>query len=211
MPCLFTKRVLLSYLWRSIRHRCWLPESCTKCDLPLIACYHCDCLGEDTFPTKCLGCTKKARKTKTSISCEDCTDVLLCHAKLYILGDEWLVAELKQLAVKRMQSALKALVLNPSRKEIIMELAKFVFTNTRHNDDMRNVIALYFSGVVEDLVECEGMEELVEEAPSFGTALIKDMVKRRASSAKNKCLKSVEPKAKKCRATRHMDDLFEYE
>lgn len=113
-------------------------------------------------------------------SCEDYTKVLLCHAKLYVLGDMYIIPALKQLALHRLHATLKTFTLYPRRVQDITTLARYIFENTMPEDEIRDMISLYFACIVEDLVELEGMEELLEEVPGFAVGLVKHMSKRLA-------------------------------
>lgn len=130
--------------------------------------------GDATYPSP----TTKFFARKNTESCEDYTEVLLCHAKLYVLGDMYIIPALKQLALHRLHATLKTFRLYPRRVQDVVTLARYLFENTVPEDKVRDMIVLYFACVVEDLVEHEGLQELIEEVPGFAVGLFKGMSER---------------------------------
>lgn len=116
-----------------------------------------------------------ARKNKDSS--EDYSDVLLCHARLYVLSDKYLIPELQKLAIHRLHATLKKFVLYPSRLRDIVMLVKYVFVNTKPKDEICDMLSLYCACIMKSLDDDEdgGLEMLVNEAPNFGWALIRTL------------------------------------
>lgn len=117
----------------------------------------------------------KLAAPKHKDSSEDYSDVLLCHARLYVLGDTYLIPELQKLAIHRLHATLKEFVLYPSRLQDVIMLVKYVFENTRQNDEICNMVSLYCACIKESLddKECGGLERLVNDVPNFGLSLIR--------------------------------------
>lgn len=106
---------------------------------------------------------------------EDYSEVLLCHAKLYVLGDKYLIWGLQKLAIHRLHATLKEFVLYPSRLQDINKLVKYVFENAHPEDEICKMLSLYCACNIKSLDdEVHGeMEALVNEAPNFGLSLIR--------------------------------------
>ncbi|KAJ4417805.1 hypothetical protein N0V82_005971 [Gnomoniopsis sp. IMI 355080] len=103
---------------------------------------------------------------------EDYTNIFLCHAELYILGDKYLLTELKQLAFDRLHATLKAFTFYRSHPLGIIALTKRVFENTQSEDKIRTMITLYFGFLLKELSRCVGMRELLEDVPDLAVALV---------------------------------------
>lgn len=112
---------------------------------------------------------------KNKDSSEDYSDVLLCHARLYVLGDTYLIPELQKLAIHRLHATLKEFVLYPSRLQDIIMLVKYVFENTRPDDEICNMLSLYCACIMKSLDDEDhgGLEVLVNDVPNFGLNLIR--------------------------------------
>lgn len=117
---------------------------------------------------------------KNTESCEDYNHVFLCHAKLYVIGDKYIIPELKQLALHRLHATLMVYALYPRRLQDIFTLVKYVFDNTMVKDKIRNMLTLYIDCVVKDVAGSDGMEELVDEVPGYAIGLIRRMSERLA-------------------------------
>ncbi|KAJ0119653.1 hypothetical protein J7T55_013856 [Diaporthe amygdali] len=113
-------------------------------------------------------------------SCENYTGVFLCHAKLYVLGDKYDIPALKQLSLHRLHATLKEFTLYPNRMSDIATLTKYVFQNTVPEDEIRDMITLYYACIVEDASKQDGLESLIDEIPDFAFGLIRKMSERLA-------------------------------
>lgn len=109
---------------------------------------------------------------------EDYTDVFLCHAKLYALGDLYDVPNLRQLSFHRLYATLKVFVLYPSRMNDIAALARYLLENTRSEDKIRSIIYLYYACIVEDASKNDGFKSLFDDFPDFAHGLIVKMSER---------------------------------
>lgn len=117
---------------------------------------------------------------KNTEGCKDYSGVFLCHAKLYVLGDMYIIPELCQLSLHRLHVTLKEFTLYPSRLNDISTLAKYVFNNTQPGDKIQDMITLYYACIIEDASKHEGLKSLIEEVPDFAYGLISKMSERLA-------------------------------
>ncbi|KAL1855712.1 hypothetical protein Daus18300_010995 [Diaporthe australafricana] len=115
---------------------------------------------------------------QNTTSSEDFTEVLLCHAKLYVVGDNWLIPQLKQLTLHRLYATLRHFILYPSRVQDICVLAEYVFENTTPGDEMRDLVIMYFASVIDRVTDCSGVEALMDKVPGFAFQLVKMMSRK---------------------------------
>lgn len=111
-------------------------------------------------------------------SMQDFTEVFLCHAKLYVLGDLYDLPALHQLSFHRLYATLKQFVLYPSRLNDIAILAKYLFENTRPDDKIRGLIMLYYACIIEDVSDSKSVKSLIDDFPDFAHKLIIGMSQR---------------------------------
>lgn len=112
---------------------------------------------------------------QNTTSSEDYTEVFLCHAKLYVVGDNWLIPQLKQLTLHRLYATLRDFFLHPSRIQDICVLAEYVFEHTTPGDEMRDLVIIYFASVIDQVTDCGGVEALMNKVPGFAFQLVKKM------------------------------------
>ncbi|KAK7926792.1 peptidase C13 family-domain-containing protein [Apiospora marii] len=169
-------------------NRSCLPYLCHECDqpVPLAACDDCRVkksksgamiraftdTEEWTLPS---GCFNPRRNIKAE---EDYTNVLLSHAKLYVLADKYDIAGLGDESIHRLYVTLRSFAVYKSRMVDIVSLVQFVFDNTQDGDRIRSMLALYCACIAEDLAECIEFESLMQASPDFGRALVLKMSKR---------------------------------
>ncbi|KAK2607663.1 hypothetical protein N8I77_006326 [Diaporthe amygdali] len=115
---------------------------------------------------------------KNTTSTANCTHVFLCHAKLYVLGDKWLIPKLKQLTLHRLYATLRDFTLYPNRVEDLCVLATYVFDHTVPGDEMRDLIVMYFACVIDQVIECGDVATIVDGIPEFAFQLIKKMASK---------------------------------
>lgn len=124
-------------------------------------------------PTRPPAIEFKAQKNKDNT--ENYSDVFLCHTKLYVLGDVYLIPELKQLAIHRLHAMLKVFVLYPSRLGDITTLVKYTFENAQPEDEICEMLSLYCACNVQALDDGDGLELLMTEVPNFGSSPVRKM------------------------------------
>lgn len=129
------------------------------------------------YPESLSAPTKGFEARKNKDSSEDYSSVFLCHARLYVLGDTYLIPELQKLAIHRLHATLKEFVLYPSRLQDVIMLVKYVFENTRPDDEICDMLSLYCACIRKSLDDEEhgGLELLMIEAPNFGLRLVRQM------------------------------------
>lgn len=77
-------------------------------------------------------------------SCEDYTEIFLCHARLYVFADEYDVDSLRDLSLHRLQRTLIEFILNDKWAENIVNLLRYNYSNTtdcsESVDDLRLLV-----------------------------------------------------------------------
>lgn len=157
------------------------PTKCPQCDEQYIGTTGRERLvqkfrgGSNPEPIKASANEFQAREKKDST--EDYGDLFLCHAKLYVLGDKYLIPELKKLATHRLHATLEAFTLYPSRPRDVFGLVEYTFENVHPADEICGVLSLYCACNVEslDVNGVEELERLITEVPSFGLSLVRSM------------------------------------
>lgn len=109
---------------------------------------------------------------------EDYTEVFLCHAKLYVLGDLYDIPALRQLSFHRLHATLKVFVLYPSRMKDIAALARYLLENTHPEDGIRDMVYLYYACIVEDASKHDDFKSPFHDLPDFAHGLIVKMSER---------------------------------
>lgn len=126
---------------------------------------------------------------------EDFTQVFLCHAKLYVLACTYTISGLKKVAGYRLYATLKEFVLyRTSRRQDVICVTRYIFDNTVAGDEVRDMIALCFACIVEDVIDIEKMKELIADDSDFCFEVMSIMADRIISSrAANPygCMKSL--------------------
>ncbi|KAK3352728.1 hypothetical protein B0T25DRAFT_542642 [Lasiosphaeria hispida] len=113
-------------------------------------------------------------------SCEDYSDTMLCHASLYVLGDQYNITLLQQLALHKLHTTLQHFVLHPARLDAIPKLVNYVWNNTMPTDKLRNLVLTYCACIAEDLIKYfpAEFESLVEDIPEFASGLMANILLR---------------------------------
>ncbi|KAJ4403874.1 hypothetical protein N0V82_010585 [Gnomoniopsis sp. IMI 355080] len=133
--------------------------------------------GSKTYPGPRRAPANEFNVRKNKDSTEDYSDVLLCHAKLYVLGDKYLIPELMQLAIHRLHATLKVFVLYPSRLQDIVTLVRYTFVNVHPDDEICSMLSAYCACIVEQLDAQQGkeLERLIKEVPDFALSLVRSL------------------------------------
>lgn len=130
-----------------------------------------------SYPSPTRAATNEFNARENKDSTEEYRDVFLCHAKLYVLGDKYLIPELMKLAIHRLNATLKVLMLYPSRLRDIIAVVKYTFENVHPNDEICSMLSEYCACIFEDLDAHAGkeLEVLITEAPNFALSLIRSI------------------------------------
>lgn len=122
------------------------------------------------------------RPRKNRESCEDYTDVFLCHARLYTFAEKYDIAPLKKLAVNRLHQTLSVFNLYKERVGDIVALMRYSYANTVHrspsDDPLRSLLIHYAACVVENLVPSSEFKALLEEPGELASDLVVKIINR---------------------------------
>jgi hypothetical protein len=109
-------------------------------------------------------------------SCEDYTQVFLCHARLYIFSDRYGIEPLQELVPQKLRLILSTFILFDERVPDIVELVRFTYEHTMEHeegiDKLRNLVMDYVTCQVEAIVNDRDFITLLQEPG----ALAKDLV-----------------------------------
>ena len=135
------------------------------------------------FKSKKYATPKPAfRPRKNRESCEDYTEVFLCHARLYVFADKYDIGPLKDLSLHKLQQTLAVFTLYGERVGDIVELMRYSYEHTADLlepiDELRLLVIHYAGCVVEDLARSVEFRSLLEEAGSLAGDLFDQMLKR---------------------------------
>ncbi|KAK0715480.1 hypothetical protein B0H67DRAFT_537892 [Lasiosphaeris hirsuta] len=146
----------------------------------------------EPFPTMAKS-KKKGKKITTeppgpfslpepNTSSEDYSGIMLCHAGLYVLGDRYNIALLRQLASYKLHVTLQHFVMHPVRLDAIPKLVNYVWNNTMSKDKLRKLVSTYCACIAEDLMKHfpTEFESLVEDIPEFASGLMANIMPRLA-------------------------------
>lgn len=117
---------------------------------------------------------------KITESCENYSGVFMCHAKLYVIGDKYNIPELCQLSLHRLHVTLCCFELYPSRYDDIAIVTRYLFENTRSDDRIRQMMALFYACNVEHLSKGDTFQILMDETPGFAANLFSCVSERLA-------------------------------
>lgn len=121
-----------------------------------------------------------ARKNRES--CEDYTEVFLCHARLYVFAEKYDIWSLKQLSLHKLQRTLIGFTLYEERVRDVVELMRYSYLNTADRsesvDELRTLVVHYGACVVEHLARSPQFQLLLEEVGQLARDLVAQMIKR---------------------------------
>ncbi len=97
---------------------------------------------------------------------EDYTDVFLAHARLYVFANNYLICDLKMLALENLHETLKNFHSFSHCTQDIISLIHYVYENTKILDDgeiepMRAILAEYVSFEMDILMKDSAFNDLV--------------------------------------------------
>ncbi|KAK2759336.1 hypothetical protein FQN54_002814 [Arachnomyces sp. PD_36] len=105
---------------------------------------------------------------------EDYTRVFLCHAQLYVFGDKYDISSLRELSLYKLHQTLVVFTPYADRFGDILGLVRYIYENTREEDDLRRMIAHYVVNIIEDLAKNDDFQHPLAEY----AALSKDVILR---------------------------------
>jgi hypothetical protein len=119
---------------------------------------------------------------KSQESCEDYTEVFLCHARLYSFAEKYDIAPLCRLSLKKLHCTLTEFTLDDDCQGSIIELMRYTYLNTpdlsESMDPLRSLVIHYATYVVEILAESDDFQTLLEELSQVGRDLVLKMLER---------------------------------
>ena len=137
----------------------------------------------DSFKSKAYSISGPAfQPRKNRESCEDYTEVFLCHARLYVFADKYDVGPLRWLSLHKLQRTLAEFTLYDERAGDIIDLMRYSYSNITcyagSLDELRLLVIHYTACVVEDLARSVKFQLLLEEGGSLARDLVEQMLKR---------------------------------
>lgn len=113
---------------------------------------------------------------------ENYTEVLLCHARLYVFADMYDIGPLRRLALCKLHHTLRAHKLRKEQLEGAVHLIDYTYSNTPDRldftDDLRQLVAHYASVIIEILSHNDLFMTLLVKRGSFAKDLLEQVVKR---------------------------------
>lgn len=113
---------------------------------------------------------------------DDCTEVFLSHARMYVFADYHGIDELRILALRKLRQTLMRFILYEEACYDIPPLVEYSFDNTveegENVDALRNLLRHYAACVVETLWENPDFQNLIESVPDFSKGFITVMIRR---------------------------------
>jgi hypothetical protein len=102
----------------------------------------------------------------------DYSNILLCHATLYVFGDLWMIDSLKALTLFKLHETLCAFQLDDTNAEDIVELARYAYLDEGKGSDegiggLRNLVCQYMASNAVVLSLDQGFMALLEEGGEF--------------------------------------------
>jgi BTB/POZ domain len=109
-------------------------------------------------------------------SCEDYTQVFLCHARIYVFSDRYCIEPLQELARQKLRLTLSTFILFSERVSDIVELVQYTYAHTMEHeegiDKLRSLVMDYVICQMEAIVKDKNFITLLQEPG----ALAKDLV-----------------------------------
>ncbi|KAL8704224.1 MAG: hypothetical protein Q9201_002601 [Fulgogasparrea decipioides] len=137
----------------------------------------------NNFKSKVYTTSQPAFQPRKNLeSCEEYTQVLLCHAQLYVFADKYDVGTLKMLSLHKLQRTLVEFTLYDERTGDIVDLLRYSYTNTVDRpepiDELRLLVVHYAACIIEKLAWNTEFRLLLEQGGSLARDLIGQMVER---------------------------------
>ncbi|KAK2759337.1 hypothetical protein FQN54_002815 [Arachnomyces sp. PD_36] len=138
----------------------------------------------DTFVTGRYGLSGSDFNPRANTeSCEEYTQVFLCHAQLYVFADKYDISSLRELSLYKLHQTLIAFSLYPQRVGDIVELIRYTYANTgdgsQEQDQLRKLVIHYAACAIEDLARDEDFKCLLEKRDdSLSHDIITQMLSR---------------------------------
>ncbi|KAK8087187.1 hypothetical protein PG994_002161 [Apiospora phragmitis] len=99
--------------------------------------------------------------------CGDSSEVLMHHAKLYMLADRYEVNDLKFIVITRIHMALRVFPITWRRIPDLIPLIRFIYCNTAPNDLLRYMLSLFSAIFSQQFVLHPDFKALLQAQPDF--------------------------------------------
>jgi hypothetical protein len=110
------------------------------------------------------------------------SDVLLAHARVYLLADYYHIVDLADLAERKLHQALVFFELKQSNIDAISDLVEYVCRNTVDGDEsfdmLRVLLYRYCACNIQQLSQNERFKRLLQEMGDLSEAIIQRMLER---------------------------------
>ncbi|KAF3023695.1 hypothetical protein E8E14_013821 [Neopestalotiopsis sp. 37M] len=110
------------------------------------------------------------------------SDVLLAHARVYVLADYYHIDDLADLAERKLHQALVSFELKQSNTDAISDLVDYVCRNTVDGDEsfdmLRVLLYRYCACNIQQLSQNERFKGLLQEMGDLSEAIIQRMLER---------------------------------
>ncbi|KAL9100677.1 MAG: hypothetical protein Q9163_003972 [Psora crenata] len=119
---------------------------------------------------------------KSRNHCANDIEVLLCHARLYVFADQYIISPLKSLTLSKLRDTLSNSGISGQTSEAIIELVRYCYSNTSDRpgsmDEMRQLIIQYIAYELEVLGRNAEFLSILEEHGSLGRDLVVQMLRK---------------------------------
>ena len=119
---------------------------------------------------------------QNKISCEDYTQVFLCHAHLYVFSDRYCIEPLQELALQKLRLTLSRFILFNERVSDIVELVQYTYAHTMEHeegiDKLRSLVMDYVICQMEAIVEDKNFISLLQEPGALAKDLVQKSLRR---------------------------------
>ena len=115
-------------------------------------------------------------------SCEDYTEVFLCHARLYVFADVYHVEALKALALYKLRRTLAKFYLYPERVPDVVLLLQYAYSHTMDHeesiDELRDLVTDYAVCVIEVIAQDPDLQALLSDRGALAKDLVTKLLNR---------------------------------
>ena len=131
---------------------------------------------------------KEHPQPKPNTQDEDCSEVFLSHARLYVFADKYDIQALKCLAFEELHAALAVFSMHQQRTGDILLLLRYIYAETVETkpgiENLRTLLTDYMETEIETLIEDEGLGELMIEDGGPMLADFLKMMRKKLGDAK---------------------------
>jgi hypothetical protein len=115
-------------------------------------------------------------------SCEDYTQVFLCHARLYVFSDRYCIEPLQKLTLQKLRLTLSTFILFKERVSDITELVQYAYAHTMEHeegiDKLRSLVMDYVICQMEAIVKDKNFVTMLQEPGALAKDLVLKLLQR---------------------------------